>query len=235
MATMKIALRMHGALTAVKAVELGYDGVEIRDGDAIPAGVKIACISTDIVTTGHTRADRLAAVEVRRCIDEAGAIGCDLIKILDTSAKGDRAASATRMGRWLTPLGDYAAEHGVGIVVENRLTFRRAGDLWLMLETTNHPAVAAAWDFRTALAAGESFAVSIPALNTRIEYVTVHWPDNDERSTLERFFHRLQGVGFHGWAAVHAGTEQGAAEAIVKLREWGKPHRASSAGRVHAK
>jgi hypothetical protein len=65
--------------------------------------------------------------------------------------------------------------------------------------------------------------------------VIVHWRENEERSTLERFFHRLQGVGFDGWASVDADTEQGAAEAIIKLKEWGKPHRASSAGRVHAK
>src|SRR5438067_544853 len=94
---------------AAKAAAHGFDGVEWVGLAGMESGTPVACLAGEIVMTGHARADRLAATEVERCVDAARALRCRYVKILDTTMRGERAASAVEMGHWLVPLGDYAA------------------------------------------------------------------------------------------------------------------------------
>src|SRR3954447_6071853 len=139
---------------ANRAKEYGYDGVEIRGflNESIlssanvfltdPAKVKslfqnhelqIACLSSSIAMSGSKRHDRQLADDCRRFIDTAASIGCELVKVFDTQVRPgqSRPSAGIVLGDWLAPLGDYAADSGVTIVVENALSFRGAKELWV--------------------------------------------------------------------------------------------------------
>lgn len=214
---------------AAKAAEHGYDGVEWAGLAGMESGTPVACLTSDIVMTGHARADRRAAAEVQRYVDAARAVGCPYVKILDTTMRGERTASAVEMGHWLVPLGDDAARRGVTILVENRLTFRRSRDLWLVMEAANHPAVAAAWDVDRADEVGEASAISVPTLNHRIQYAQFTWRAGGDNAIVWKLLTRLLGIGYEGWVAPHAVA--GAIEdpdvllsdVLKQLRAWGAP------------
>lgn len=220
---------------AAKAAEHGYDGVEWAGLAGMERGTPVACLASDIVMTGRARADRRAVAEVRRYVDAARAVGCPYLKVFDTTMRGERTASAVEMGQWLLPMGDYAARHGVTILVENRVTFRRSRDLWLVMEAANHPAVAAAWDVDSADGIGESPAVSVPTLNTRIHYAQFTWRAGGDKAIVEPLLTRLLGIGYEGWVALRAVA--GALEdpdvllgdALKQLRGWGTPRHARPA------
>jgi sugar phosphate isomerase/epimerase len=257
-----------------RAREYGFDGVEIADttGNADrplgsgplgigaaelrrmfgDAGVRIACLAASAATAAFSadpeNATR-AADQVRRHIDMAAELECERVKIPDMQVqpRQNRAAAALALAGWLAPLGDYAAQRRVGIVVENRLSFRTARELWTVLEATAHPSIGASWDVASALSAGEQPAVSVPVLNLRIRHVTV----SDARATaqgppgavycklgegtvpVQALVLRLRGIGYQGYltAAWPKATQRDVPEpqdllsdAIKKLREWTKPY-----------
>ena len=51
--------------------------------------------------------------------------------------------------------GDYARDRGVTLIVENVFAFRRAADLWPVMDRLDHPAIGCAWNVRSAWQAGE--------------------------------------------------------------------------------
>lgn len=251
---------------AARAKEYGYDGVEIRAslGEknlsaaniflSEPArvreifnsqGVAIACLSSPIAMTGERRKDQALAEECRRFVDMACAVGCGLVKVFDTQVQPgqSRWSTALALARWLEPLADYAAERDVQIVVENALSFRAAKEMWFILESVNHPAVSCCWDSLSAALIGESPAVSVPVLNSRIQLV--HVKDARIRPTgaefcllgegdvpVEKLLIRLRGIGYRGWVSVEwdkawlenlAEPEEILPQAIRKLREWTRP------------
>ncbi|MGA2500519.1 MAG: sugar phosphate isomerase/epimerase [Tepidisphaeraceae bacterium] len=250
------------ATIAAKACEYGYDGVEIRaflnenilttanvfltDPAKVRelfarAGAAIACLSTSVAMTGDKGRDRLAATDLRHSIDVAATLGTGYVKIFDLQLRPgqNREAAAAAMGQWLRPLADYAAEKSLKILVENQLSFRRASELWLIIETAAHPAVAACWDVLNAALAGERPAVSVPTLNSRIELVQVKdaylrdvganyckLGDGDLR--VPELVNRLKGIGYDGWISFEfekawlanlAEPEESLAQAIAVLRE----------------
>jgi sugar phosphate isomerase/epimerase len=248
-----------------KAKEYGYGGVEVRGfvSESVltaanvfltdPAkvkrifaegGIQIACLASSVAMKGDKKADARAADELRQFITTAEAIGCPLVKLFDTQVKPGqaRAAAAVAMGHWLLPLGDFAAEHGVQLVIENALSFRDAKEMWMMLETINHPCVAAAWDVFNAALVGESPSISVPTLNSRIQYVQVKdaqlgpmgatlCPMGEGDVKVKRFLHLLRGIGYDGWVTFEwekawlpniAGPEEALPAAIAKLKEWGE-------------
>jgi sugar phosphate isomerase/epimerase len=221
------------ATIAARAGEYGYHGVEIRaflnenilttanvfltDPAKVRlvfdrAGVAVACLSTSVAMTGDRARDRLAAADLRHGIDVAAGLGAAFVKVFDVQLRPgqNREAAAAELGQWLSPLADYAAERGLKILVENQLSFRRARELWLIMETAAHPAVAACWDVLNAALVGEWPAVSVPTLNSRIELVQVKdayvrdvgvnyckLGDGDLR--LPELVNRLKGIGYDGW------------------------------------
>ena len=221
------------ATIAAKAREYGYDGVEIRaflnenilttanvfltDPAKVRdifdrAGVAVACLSTSVSMTGDQGRDHRAAADLRQSIDVAAGLGAMFVKVFDVQLRPgqNREAAAAVMGNWLRPQADYAAEKNLKILVENQLSFRRARELWMIMETAAHPAIAACWDVLNAALVGEGPAVSIPTLNSRIELVQVKdayvrdvganyckLGDGDLR--VPELVNRLKGIGYDGW------------------------------------
>jgi len=262
-----------------RAGELGYQGVELRaspNESALTAsnvfltepgkierlfaasGVQVCCLASSVEFAQSAPADARAAQQVKTFIDTAVNLNCPMVKMLDTRLKTghSRATAAIAMAEWLLPLGDYAADRNVTILVENARAFRTAREMWVMLERLAHPSVAVAWDPVAAAQAGESPSVSVPTLNSRIQYVQMH----DAKLTrggfadcalgqgdipLEKLVTRLRGIGYAGWLTVVGDASKlpaliepaeflrGAAE---KLARWTRPAiRASAAPKAPAK
>jgi sugar phosphate isomerase/epimerase len=183
--------------------------------------------------------DRARAGEVLRgAIESAARVGAGCVTLFAPSVSAGQSAGGTaaEMGEWLAPVADFAGEHGVRLAVENSSHFRRARDLWTLLEAVGHPAVAAGWDLVRATGAGEQPAVSVPTLNLRIGYVRV--ADfaggvacrlGEGEVPVEAFVRRLKGVGYAGYLTVNfpAGvSEEVLADAVVKLKGWVAPQKA---------
>jgi sugar phosphate isomerase/epimerase len=249
-----------------RAKEYGYDGVEIRgflnepslcaadvflsDPAKIRAmfayhGIDIACLSSSIAMTGSKRKDLALANDCQRFIDTAAALGCGTVKVFDTQVKPGqtRGAAAIKLGDWLTPLGDYAAECDVTIVVENALSFRQSKEMWLLLDRLSHPSIACCWDVASATMVGETPALSVPTLNSRIQYTQVKdallgplgvnfCKLGDGNIPVKDFLTRLRGIGYTGWTSLEwdkawlpglAEPEEILPDSITKLRNWTKP------------
>lgn len=251
---------------ASKAREYGYDGVEIRGflnesiltaanvflSDPVKvkrtfqsAGIEIACLASSIAMKGKRKPDEQSAGDLRKYIDVAQAIGCPMVKLFDTHLKPgqDRAGAAVAMGQWLLPLGDYAAEHDVMLVVENMLSFRNSKEMWMMLDMNSHPAVGACWDVFNAALVGESPYISVPTLNSRIQYTQVKdaklgslgatlCPLGEGDVQVKTFLTRLRGIGYEGyvtfewekaWLPNISGPEIALPLAVKTLKEWMRP------------
>lgn len=249
-----------------KAKAFGYDGVELcgpinsaRPIAANPfsadsakvrdlfanAGLPIACLSSSLAFANKRKTDQHLAADLVCHLDTARALGCSLVRILDTQVRPGQssAAVAAAMANWLIPLADRAAELGVTILVENALSFRQARDLWMMLEMLNHPAVAVCWDVCNAALAGEAPAISVPTLNQRMRYVQVADAVlSAQAATLcklgegnvrvQELCQRLQGIGYNGWVCFEwdkttlpnlAEPDEVLPDAAAKLRQWTQP------------
>lgn len=262
---------------AARAKEYGYDGIEVRGflnesiltaanvfltsaakvrGVFESHGIAIACLGSSIAMTGNKRRDAQLAEDLRTYIDTAKAIGAPVVRISDTEVRigHDRSSAAVALAKWLLPLGDYAADHGVQIVVENMLSFRTAKEMWGMLEIVSHPAIACCWDLFNASLSGESPWVSVPTLNSRIAYAQVKDAKfsalgatfcklGEGEVPVQKFLTRLRGIGYGGWVCFEwekawlpniADPEEVLPDAIKKLREWTKPQNAPEAEAVAA-
>ena len=140
----------------------------------------MACLATPVRMTGRAAEDARQAAALRGYIDAARGLGCPLVRVLDAEPRKGHSLAATGvvLGDWLAPLGDYAAERGVTLVVENAITFRTARDLWGVLDRIQHPAVACCWDVLSAARAGESPYTAAAVLNSRIRHVRCATPNS---------------------------------------------------------
>jgi sugar phosphate isomerase/epimerase len=248
-----------------RAKEYGYEGVEIRGflNESILtasnvfltdpkklrslfkyAGIEIACLASSIAMTGKKRADAKLAQDCKKFIDTAAELGCGLVKVFDATVRPgqNRSSAAMELGDWLAPLGDYAAQRDVLIVVENALSFKASKELWMVLERLSHPSIACCWDVFNAALIGESPYVSVPTLNSRIAYTQVkdaqlgplgatYCKMGEGNVPVQKFLTRLLGIGFQGWVTFEwekawlpgiAGPEDSLPDAIAKLKEWTK-------------
>jgi sugar phosphate isomerase/epimerase len=241
---------------AANARQLGYDGVEIRLQNTLPdpaqirstfaaAQVEIAVLASSVALAGKRKADNQAAVDLNRYIDTAQAIGCPVVRIFGTCVHAGRSLveSAALLGQWLLPLVEYAADHQVTLAIENAFPFRRASEIWAVLEAVNHPALAVCWDLLAAIQAGEPPAISVPVLNTRIQCVRVTDATIEQNTVrycklgegtlpVRKLLSRLQGIGYRGWVSLDwpkasiaqlAEPDEVLPDAIGKLRDWTKP------------
>jgi sugar phosphate isomerase/epimerase len=248
---------------AARACAYGYDGVEIRgflnetvltaanvflsDASKVrgifeQADVEIACLASSIAMTGSRRKDRQLATDLRQYIDTAQQLGCGIVKIFDRQVRPgySRSAAAIELGDWLAPLADYAAGRDVLIVMENALSFRSSKELWFMLDRVGHPSLAICWDVFNAATTGESPHISVPTLNSRIQYTQVkdarlgpmgatYGKLGEGDVPVESFIKRLRGIGYNGWVTVEwekawlpglAEPEEILPDALRKLYEW---------------
>ena len=250
---------------AAKAKGFGYDGVEVccSINGRLPAtaelfqnapgkvkeifagcGVQAASLSSDAAYSGHRKQDAAQAGEVRRLVDAAQALECPFVRVPGMRLHGGQgpAEGAVAFGRWLLPLAEYAADRAVTLLVENSLSFRRARDLWLVLETVNHPGLSACWDMLSAAQVGEDPSLSVPVLNSRLQFVRVRDALAGQAGAafcklgegvvpLEKGLKRLRGIGYGGWVCVDwpnslhpelAQAEEVLPEAFTRLRVWTK-------------
>jgi sugar phosphate isomerase/epimerase len=218
-------------------------------------GIDIACLASSVAMSWDKKKDRQAADEARRFIDAAAALHCPLVKIFDTVVhpgtvmvptrwgNHSRASAAVAFGDWILPVGDYAAERGVTLLVEGALSFRSAKEMWLILDRLNHPSIACCWDVFNAALIGESPYVSVPTLNSRIQYAQVkdakigplgatYCKLGEGDVPVQKFLTRLMGIGYDGWVTFEwekawlpniAEPEEVLPHAMQKMREWTKP------------
>ena len=191
------------------------------------------------------RRNAALAEDVRKYIDFAQRIGCPYVKIFDTQVMPgqSRAQAGIQFGDWLLPLGDYAAQHDVVLLVENALSFRDSKELWFILDRLQHPSLACCWDLFNAALIGEAPAISVPTLNSRIQYTQVkdaklgplgasYCKLGEGDVEVANFIKRLRGIGYDGWMCFEwekawlpniAEPEEILPDSINKLREWSKP------------
>ncbi len=195
--------------------------------------------------TGHKRRDKQLADEAKQYIDKAAALSCPLVKVFDTNARPGQTRESTgiALGEFLMPLGDYAAQRDVCIVVENSLSFRASKELWMILDRLSHPAISACWDVFNAALIGESSSISVPTLNSKIQYTQVkdaafgalgatYCQLGDGDVPIKKFITRLMGIGYDGYVTMEwekawlpnlAEPEAILPEAVKRLKEWSKP------------
>lgn len=266
------------ATLAARAREFGYDGVEWAADIGNPqtlhdtfdsAGVEIACLSGPVLHTGRASDDDRQADAAKTLIVRAVELGCPRVKIFNTllplRRRGQSASAAgLALGEWLSPLADFALDGAVTLLIENAPGLRTAAPLWAVLDRLRHPALACCWDPFHAALLGESPSLSVPVLNSRIQFAHVR----DGRRTAEdgatdgtsaaltacklgegdvqlaKFIARLRGVGFGGYvSAVWDGaslTDAGPPEkllpdALAKLKQWAKGSATSPVSKVAAK
>jgi sugar phosphate isomerase/epimerase len=251
------------ATIVARAKEYGYAGVEVRgflNESILTAsnpfltdprklrdlfednGVEICCLASSIAMTQNRKRDAAAAAELRQFIDTAHALDCRLVKVFDTQVRPgqDRPSAGVALGNWILPLADYAAERDVILVIENALSFRAAKEMWSILDRLQHPSIACCWDVFNAAMAGESPYISVPTLNSKIQYTQVkdaklgqlgasYTKLGEGDVQVETFLKRLRGVGYKGWVTLEwekawlpniAEPEDVLPHAIAKLRDW---------------
>ena len=249
-----------------RAKEYGYDGVELRGflNETVPVAadvflsdpgkikrlfqgsdLEIACLASSIAMTGHKKKDKQLADDARKYIDTAAELGCRLVKVFDTNARPGytRESAGRALGEFLVPIGDYAAQRDVTIVVENSMSFRAAKEMWYILDRLSHPAIAACWDVFNAALIGESPFLSVPTLNSKIQYTQVkdatfgamgatYCQLGDGDVAIQKFITRLMGIGYTGYVTVEwekawlpnlAEPEVILPEAVKRLKQWSKP------------
>ncbi|MDB5333300.1 MAG: Acyl-CoA synthetase (AMP-forming)/AMP-acid ligase [Phycisphaerales bacterium] len=238
---------------AAHAKEFGFDGVElagaVRESGAATnvfltdpakvgrafegAGVEVACLDGSIIFTGVKQRDAESAQELKQAVSIARNLNCRVVTVgVGRGAAGSSAmATAMGLGDWLLPLGDWAADHGVMLVVKNGSAVRTARQMWSVLDRLRHPAIASCWDVVAGASAGEGPLVSVPVLNSKIQYTHVPPPGAGEGDApVRKFLTRLQGIGYGGYVTVDSGglpsdrvPEAMLPEALKKLREWMTP------------
>lgn len=237
------------ALTRAK--EFGFDAIEIAvdrpeamaDPEAVKeqaglAGVAIAALATPICVTMDRRADARAGEELGRYIDLAAAVGCGIVKVRDVQP-GHRCSigvASSALAEFLIAYASNAAGKDVAVAVENAFTLRTATRLWTVLEQVDSPAVVACLDIAHAAAAGESVAVSVPTLASRIATVDIdegsgfriQGSEGTATSALapnaaQKLLIRLRGIGYRGFVTFESPLPDPAATLPVilkKFKEW---------------
>ena len=216
---MKFALSTLGcppsdlASLSARAKEWGYDGLELADLSAPEKlDLPVVCLTSPVIYQPGRNQQAASTDEMRRHIEAAHQVNCALLKIQDPPVRSgeNRGTVAASFGQWLGLVGDYAAERRVTIVVENAHAFLTAREMWTVMEQANHPAVASCWDLLSAALAGEGPSVSVPVLNSRIQYALVKdatiTPDGAlpckigaGNLPIGYFLQRLRGIGYGGW------------------------------------
>lgn len=180
-----------------------YDGIELPCYVTNPSearatleqsGLLAACLAFEGHFTGNADSDRKAAEQLHNCLQTAVHLGCHLVKIADPriSKRQDIMSTIAALADWLRPLANHAADHGITLLLENGPDLATARALWLLAERLEHPAFGIYWHVDHSLTAGESAAVVIPTLNTRIRYVRMSQSD-------PQIISRLKGIGYQGW------------------------------------
>jgi len=175
-----------------KAVEFGFDGLELRGlagesylprmpelasdpnvtrGRFGEAKIELVCLSSGATLGTRDRSERARnRFELEEYIELASSLACPYVRIsAGPSPKGEsRQITLARLAEELRRMAPFAAEKKVAVLVENSGDFPGSADLWFLLDSVSHPAIQACWDPLTGRMIGERPTISIPRLGTRI-------------------------------------------------------------------
>lgn len=205
-------------------------------------GIAPVCLSTS--TSLHHRAtsqQRAAQLETMRAIEFAAEMGCPAVRVfaydLDPGQSPDVAMRS--IAEQARPLVDRAGEAGVQLLFENAGSFSRAKQWWWLFNLVDHPMLGMMWNAANAAAAGESVAVSVPLLHSRIRVAKAKDLVVGEGSGfvqlgegtvgIDKLLKRLRGIGFDGWISVEWDrlwlpaldpAEQVLPESARRLKDW---------------
>ena len=224
------------AQVAERAEAMGYEGVELRtlgpgstglasdpalsDPEKVrdvfrASAIEPVCLSTS--TSLHHRnasAAKAARWQIMKDLELAAQIGCQVIRVFayEVEPGENRRSVIQRVAEQVRPLAEKAGELDVEILFENAGSFCGAKDWWSLLNLLEHPMLGLVWNVANAAAAGESSAISVTMLNSRIHLVKVKDTKVGEGSgfvslgegtvEIERFLKRLMGVGYSGYVVV---------------------------------
>lgn len=247
---------------AKKAKEYGYEGVELRtlDGSAGIASdpalsdakkvrdvlrvfaIEPVCISTSVALHHSDTTDaRNAMVLANRYLQMAADMGCPYVRFFGHEVRpGDSRQSAMqRIAERMNELARKGSSLGVQVLMENAGSFNRAKEWWWIFNLVDHPMTGLVWNVANAAAAGESAAVSVSTLNSRIRLAKVKDTNVGEGSGytalgegtvgIENFVKRLLGIGFNGyitvewdrlWLPTLAPAEEYLPDAQKRLKGW---------------
>lgn len=221
---------------AQQAAEMGYQGVELRtlgagssglasdpalaDPDKIREAFKQhnvvpVCLSTSIsLHHNDTTSITDAHWQAMHNIELASQIGCSAVRFFgnEMATGKPRQAVISRIAEQTATLADTAARLGVQLLFENAGSISQAKEWWWMCNTVDHPMVGVCWNVANAAAVGETPAVSVPMLNSRIRLAKVkdtrvgegsgYVPLGEGTVGVEHFVKRLLGIGFEGYISV---------------------------------
>jgi sugar phosphate isomerase/epimerase len=236
--------------SAVLASRLGFDGVELHAFsdpsvasatnalltstdkiNRIFSGENITISSLNVGSAGSELVNRISLAAEFNC--PAVRFECD--ELLSRSQK-----TSARAVDFARHCADLAAAHQIALLLENQPIRGSAITLWHLLDRINHPAVACCWNTFSALVAGDSPAVAVPTLNSRIQCVLLQdgkkaqpfglplnldlgTGDVPARKTLDR----LRGIGFQNSLIVSPPNaasievlEQSLEKSLGTLRQW---------------
>jgi sugar phosphate isomerase/epimerase len=250
---------------AKQASAMGYQGLELRTLDAGPtggalasdpalsepakvratlkaAGVEAVCLSTSIALHhADTTAARHAMNAAEAAVERAAAIGAPMVRFFGNELRpGDlRQACQTRIAERLKHLAERGMNAGVQVLVENGGSFAKSKEWWWIFNLVDHPMAGVCWNVANAAAAGESSAVSVTTLNSRIRLAKVKDTFvgegtgfvqlGDGTVGIEMFIKRLLGIGYDGyitaewdrvWLPTLAPASEYLPEAHKRLKGW---------------
>ena len=221
------------------AVDLGYDGIELRGGgddlfvseaklfapDHLPEtlnalkrkNIKISCVSTDCRL--HER-DEKVLDEVRGYIALAAGLEAPYIRLLgDTYPAPSAPVDHERVTARLRALAPEAARASVCLLLESNGVFARTERLAATLAAVNHPAVGALWDVHHPFRFfGEVPQTSYTNLKPYVKHIHVKDSVGQEDGTVS---YRLFGYGDVPFQAVFTCLQQGGYDGFISL-EWTK-------------
>ena len=215
------------------AARLGFDGVELpasRDSSIasstnalLTAPEKIRRIFSDADVEISSLNIGSDAAELPERILLAAELNCRVIRLQDDAMFSRSQKITTRAINRLRDCADTAAAAGVTLLIENMPVKGSALVMWHLLDRIDSPAVACCWNTAAAAVAGDSPAVAVPTLNTRIHCVRL--PEvQSEALAIRKTLDRLRGIGFSQWLIVGpanhpARTNEELEQSLVKAKE----------------
>ena len=193
--TSRVCPRWDLATIAQKAAEFGYAGVElgamngenhlpaVRELSADPGAVKqlfankkieLVCIGSLVTLDAKGDHDRQSARRrLLEVVELAAKLSCPFVRapIGSLPNGGDRYGTLSRIARELASVAQDIARFRVTLLLENGGDFASSRDLWFLVDTGSHPAVAACWNPCQGMTQLERPTLAIPRLGKMIRLV----------------------------------------------------------------
>jgi len=201
------------------------------------AYLEVAGIGTSARFESPDPAQRQAAIDrTRGYIELAADLGCRRVRVFgnDIPAGVQRDECVTYVGESLRALGEYAAPHGVDVLLEMHGQFNYWGFARAAVAIADHPRVALVYNCDPRDVVGGSVAATYGQVRPWIRHVHMH--EFTGAYPYPELFALLQADGYGGYLASEIGTEHPTAEHYLALyaalfRAWaGQPFYAGPRG-----